>query len=153
MVLWQGVYILCRERIPTTRCVTWKRRLVPVESSLPLHSPKKNHDLHMNRTLLYASSMLCSTQEVAVKWWHGGDQLHRWTKKNFWRWVRLVDMEWFTNISLEHIKKHHISRLATQGFVMSISNENFDTGGTGGAIFGGNQGTVPVKVKKEFDLT
>ena len=47
-----------------------------------------------------------------------------------------------------NISKHHISGLATQGFVMSISNENFDTGGTGGAIFGGNQGTVPVKVKK-----
>ena len=30
---------------------------------------------------------------------------------------------------------------------MSISNENFNTGGTGAAIFGGPAGTVPVKTK------
>ena len=30
---------------------------------------------------------------------------------------------------------------------MSISNENFNTGGTGAAIFGGPQGAAPVKVK------
>ena len=30
---------------------------------------------------------------------------------------------------------------------MSISNDNYATGGTGGAIFGGPQGQVPVKVK------
>ena len=30
---------------------------------------------------------------------------------------------------------------------MSISNENFSTGGTGGAIFGGPQGAVPVRTK------
>ena len=30
---------------------------------------------------------------------------------------------------------------------MSISNENYETGGTGGAIFGGPQGSAPVKQK------
>ena len=34
-----------------------------------------------------------------------------------------------------------------QNKIMSISNDNYATGGTGGAIFGGPQGAAPVKVK------